>query len=76
MTEVHENLRGDTRLQARKETIKLYSNHFIKVRRMFFERCANEAVERMEVKGGIRLNTREAFCMSYQELRRIHCKKE
>ena len=43
---------------------------------MFFERCANEAVERMEVKGGIRLNTREAFCMSYQELRSIRCKNE
>ena len=43
---------------------------------MFFERCANEAVERMEVKGGIRLNTREAFCMSYQKLRSIRCKKE
>ena len=43
---------------------------------MFFERCANEAVERMEVKGGIRLSTREAFCMSYQELRSIHFKNE
>ena len=43
---------------------------------MFFERCANEAVERMEVKGGIRLSIREAFCMSYQELGRIHCKNE
>ena len=61
---------------SQKETIKLYSNRFIKVRRMFFERCANEAVERMEVKGGIRLNTREAFYMSYQELRSIRCKNE
>ena len=43
---------------------------------MFFERCANEAVERMEVKGGIRLSTREAFCMSYQELRSIRYKNE
>ena len=43
---------------------------------LFFERGANEAVERMEVKGGIRLNTREAFCMNYQELRSIRCKKE
>ena len=37
---------------------------------------ANEAVERMEVKGGIRLSIREAFCMSYQELRSICCKNE
>ena len=58
------------------EATKLYSNHFIKVRRMFFERCVNKAVERMEVKGGIRLSIREVFCVSYQELRRIHCKKE
>ena len=43
---------------------------------MFFERCANEAVERMEVKGGDRLSTREVFCVSHQELRSIHCKKE
>ena len=43
---------------------------------MFFERCANEAVERMEVKGGIRLNTREAFYISYHELRSIRCKNE
>ena len=26
---------------------------------MFFERCVNKAVERMEVKGGIRLSIRE-----------------
>ena len=37
---------------------------------------ANEAVERMEVKGGDRLSTREVFCVSHQELRSIHCKKE
>ena len=58
------------------EATKLYSNHFIKVRRMFFERCVNKAVERMEVKGGIRLSIREVFCVSYRELRSIHCKKE
>ena len=58
------------------EATKLYSNHFIKVRRMFFERCVNKAVERMEDKGGIRLSIREVFCVSYQELRRMHCKKE
>ena len=46
--EVHEDLRGDTRPPSQKETTKLYSNHFIKVRRMFFERCTNEAAERMD----------------------------
>ena len=51
--EVHEDLRGDTRPSSQKETTKLYSNHFIKVRMMFFERCANEVVDRMEVKGAI-----------------------
>ena len=61
---------------SQKETTKLYSNQFIKVRRMFLERCANEAVDRMEVKGGIRLSIREVFCVSYQELRSVHCKKE
>jgi len=43
---------------------------------MFFKRCANEAVDRMEVKGEIRLSIHEVLCVSYQELRSIHCKKE
>ena len=41
MTEVHEDLRDDTRHPNQKETTKFYSNHFIKVRRMFSESCAN-----------------------------------
>jgi len=41
MTEVHEDLRDDTRHPSQKETTKFYSNHFIKVRRMFSESCAN-----------------------------------
>ena len=43
---------------------------------MFLERCANEAVDRMEVKGEIRLSIHEVLCVSYQELRSVHCKKE
>ena len=48
MTKVHEDLRGDTRLQARKKTTKLYSNHFIKIQGNYFNRWANEAEERMD----------------------------
>ena len=48
MTEVHEDLRGDTRLQARKKTTKLYSNHFIKIEENYFNRWAKEAEERMD----------------------------
>ena len=43
-----EDLRGDTRLQARKKTTKLYSNHFIKIQGNYFNRWANEAEERMD----------------------------
>ena len=46
---------------SQKETTKLYSNHFIKVRRMFFERCANEVERGWIVKGRIRLSIREMF---------------
>ena len=70
MTEVHEDLRGDTRPQARKKqpssiqiTLSRYEGY------SFFERCANEAVERMEVKGGIRLNTQELSCGKNDVLR-------
>ena len=31
MTEVHEDLRDDTRHPSQKEAIKLFSNHFIKI---------------------------------------------
>ena len=49
MTEVHEDLRGDTRPQARKkETTKLYSIHFTKVQRNFFDRWTDEAEKRMD----------------------------
>ena len=48
MAELHEDLRGDTKLQAREKQSSSIQNHFIKVRRMFFERCANEAEERMD----------------------------
>ena len=48
MTEVHEDLRGDTRPPSQKETTKLYSNHFIKIQGNYFNRWANEAEERMD----------------------------
>ena len=47
ITEVHEDLRGDTRHPSQKEAIKLYSNHFIKVRRNLFDRWVNEVGKRM-----------------------------
>ena len=34
MIEVYEDLRDDTRHPSQKEAIKLFSNHFIKIRRM------------------------------------------
>ena len=74
---------------SQKETTKLYSNHFIKVRRMSsiqitlprYEGCSSKDVPtklRKEwiVKNGDRLSMREVFCVSHQELRSIHCKKE
>ena len=43
MTEVHEDLRGDTRLQARKK-----QSSSIQITLSRYERCANEAEERMD----------------------------
>jgi len=76
MTEVHEDLRGDTRPQARKK-----QPSFIQITLSRYEGCSPKDVPtklRKEwiVKNGDRLSIREVFYLSYQELRRIHCKKE
>ena len=47
MIEVYEDLRDDTRHPSQKEAIKLYSNHFIKVRRNLFDRWVDEVGKRM-----------------------------
>ena len=47
MTEVYEDLRGDTRHPSQREAIQLYSNYFVKAQRNFFNRWANDAKERM-----------------------------
>ena len=75
MTEVQEDLRGDTRPQARKK-----QPSFIQITLSRYEGCSPKDVPtklRKEwiVKNGDRLSIRKVFYMSYQELRRIHCKK-
>ena len=47
MIEVYEDLRGDTRHPSQREAIQLYSDHFVKAQRNFFNRWANDAKERM-----------------------------
>ena len=47
MIEVYEDLRGNTRHPSQREAIQLYSNHFVKAQRNFFNRWANDAKERM-----------------------------
>ena len=73
---MYEDLRGDIIYPSQKEAIHLYSNHFIKPRKKLFNRWANEARKELIVEGGIRPSVREVLCVSYQELRSIHCKKE
>ena len=48
MTEVHEDLRDDTRHPSQKEAIQLYSNHVIKEWRNFSKRWVSEAEERVD----------------------------
>ena len=76
MTEVHEDLRGDTRLQARKKQPSSIQITLSRYKGTTSTDGPMKLRKEWIVKGGIRLSTREAFCMSYQELRRIHCKKE
>ena len=76
MTEVHGDLRGDTRPQARK---KQSSSFQITLSR--YEGCSSKDVPtklwtELIVKGGIRSSVREVFCVSYRELRSIRCNKE
>jgi len=76
MTEVHEDLRGDTRLHARKK-----QSSSIQITLSRYEGCSSKDVPtklRKEwiVKNGDRLSIREVFCVSHKELRSIHCKKE
>ena len=72
MTEVHEDLRGDRRPQARKK-----QPSSIQITLSRYEGCSSKDVPtkpRKEwiVKNGERLGIREVFCVSYQELRSIH----
>ena len=77
MTEVHEDLRGDTRLQARKK-----QSSSIQITLSRYEGCSSKDVptklrkEWIIKKNGDRLSTREVFCVSHQELRSIHCKRK
>ena len=76
MTEVHEDLRGDTRFQARKK-----QPSSIQITLSRYEGCSSidgptKLRKEWIVKNGDRLSIREVFCVSHQELRNIHCKKE
>ena len=77
MTKEHEDLRGDTRLQARNK-----QPSSIQITLSRYEGCSSIdgptklRKEWIVKKNGDRLSTREVFCVSHQELRSIHCKKE
>ena len=76
MTEVQEDLRGDTRPQAIKK-----QPSSIQITLSRYEGCSSKDVptklwKEWKLREEIRLSIREVLCISYQELRSVHCKKE
>ena len=75
MTKVHEDLRGDTKLQARKKPSSIQIT-LSRYKGTTSTDGPTKPGKEWMVKVEIRLTTREAFCMSYQELRSVNCKNE